>query len=70
MTVFEFKILHLNADGCVADYDENQVRYVLADTEKEAERKLDAYRKDMVSKGFADFKVYANPLVELEGVIV
>jgi hypothetical protein len=70
MTIFEFRIFHLNEKGCIADHDEKQFRYVAAETEEEAERKLDAYRKDLIKKGFADFMVCGIPNVELEGVIM
>jgi hypothetical protein len=47
-----------------------QERYVLAETEEEAEAKLNEYRKKMVANGFADFAVLGQPTVELENVII
>ncbi len=70
MTVFAFTILHTDKNGKIIDINENQERYVLAATEKEAEKKLDEYRKKMVSEGFCDFIVWPNPTVELENVII
>ena len=70
MTVFAFKIIHLDFNGNIMDYTEKQERYVLAETEEEAEEKIEKYRKEMVSKGFADFIIQPNPSVEIENVIV
>lgn len=69
MTVFEFRIFHLDSKGQIADFNENQFRYVLATDEKEAEKKLDEYRKKMVADGFADFMLCGCPTVEIENVI-
>jgi hypothetical protein len=69
MTVFKFRIFHLEK-GCIADINEKQLRYVLADTEEEAVKKLDKYRKEMISKGFADFILFGCPTVETENVII
>ena len=70
MKVFKFRIYHLDANGCIADIDENQERYVLATTENEAEKKLDTYRKALIKQGYADFMLCGIPLVELDNVIV
>jgi hypothetical protein len=70
MTVFEFRIYHLDGNGNTEDYTEEQFRYVLADTEEEAERKLEEYRKKMVANGYADFRHCANPKVALDNVII
>lgn len=67
MTLFEFRIYFKNFDGTI-DYDFLQKRYVLANDEWEAERKLNAYREEMIKNGFADF-VYNSPLVEVQSVI-
>lgn len=66
-TVFEFNIWHKNADGTI-DHDFMQKRYVLANSEEEAESKLDAHRKQLIKNGFADF-VYVCKGVELDNVI-
>ena len=69
MTVFTFKIYHLDGNGQPITNFDIQERYVLAKTEEEAEKKLDEYRKEMVSNGFADFVLLGCPTVELENVI-
>ena len=70
MTVFTFKINHIDADRKIIDIDEKQERYVLAETEEEAVEKIEKYRKEMISKGLADFIIQPNPIVEIENVIV
>lgn len=51
------------------DYMQFQHRYVFAETEKEAEEKLIAYRDYLVAHGFAEFGYNLNPTVEICGVI-
>lgn len=70
MTVFTFKIYHLDSNGQPITNFDIQERFVLAETEEEAEKKLDKHRKEMVVNGFADFVVLGCPTVELENVIV
>lgn len=65
MTIFTFKIHYSDSI-----FDDVQERYVLAETEEEAQEKLDEYRKRMIADGFADFVVLGYPTVELENVIV
>lgn len=67
-TVFAFNIWHLNADGTI-DYDFMQTRFVLANTEEEAESKLDAHRMELVKNGFADFR-YVCKGIAVDNVIV
>ena len=69
MTVFEFRIFHLDTNGRIADLDEKQFRYVMAETEEEAKAKLGAHCRDLLQKGFAGF-VYNAPTVEVENVII
>ena len=67
-SVHKFNIWYLNADGTY-DYDFRQERYVVATSEEEAEKKLDAHRKQAIKNGFADFRfVYMG--VELDTVII
>lgn len=61
MTVFKYNILYNDGD--------KQERYVIAETEDEAEQKIEAHRQQMVKDGFADFRYYGG-WVEIEGVIV
>ena len=70
MKVFKFRIFHCDKDGLIYDYTEHQERYVLAETEEEAEKKLDEYRKKMVANGFSDFRFLDCPKVDTENVIV
>ena len=51
------------------DFDQYQFRFVSANTEEEAEEKLNKYRKELIKNGFADFK-YCDPVVEIEGLII
>ena len=51
------------------DYTQFQHRYVVAETEEEAEAKLIAYRDYLVSRGFDAFGYNFNPTVEICGVI-
>lgn len=61
-TVFRYNIWF---DGC--DIDDFQTRYVMADTEEEAEAKLENYRSKLVADGFASF-TYAGGWVEIDNV--
>lgn len=70
MTLFKFRITWVDADGKIYDYDAIQERYVVAETEDEAIAKIENYRKEMVNKGFSDFKVHMYPEVECENIIV
>lgn len=67
-TVFKFHIWFKNSDGTI-DHDFLQTRFVVATTEEEAESKMEAYRKQMINDGFADF-VYTYMSVELDHVIL
>ena len=66
-TVFRFKIYY---DGDEEMGVEPQVRYVLADTEDEAERKLEEHNLIMHRAGFAPFHIIYGATVETENVIV
>lgn len=46
-----------------------QHRYVVAETEEEAEAKLIAYRDAQVAQGLAKFGYFSIPIVELCNVI-
>lgn len=70
MTVFIFKIYHIDSNGQPTTNFDIQERYVLAKNEQEAEKKLDEYRKRMIADGFADFVALGCPTVELENVII
>lgn len=70
MTVFEFTIYLLDKDGKIVDINETQKRYVVADTEKSAEAKLDNYRKQMIKDGYCDFAIIGCATVEIENVII
>lgn len=67
MTVFSFKGW-FKGDGW-EDLDDLQVRYVVAETEEEAEAKMDEWCKQMVADGYAKF-IYQEPTVEVDNVIV
>lgn len=67
-TVFKFNIWFKNSDGTI-DHDFLQTRFVVANTEEEAERKLDAHRKQLIKDGFADF-IYTYMGVELNNIIL
>lgn len=62
MSVFRYNIFF---EG---DTDK-QERYVVAETEQEAEQKMEAYRQQMIKDGFSDF-TYCGGWVEIYGVIV
>ena len=62
MTVFKYNIWF---DGD----EDKQERYVVAETEEEAERKLLAYRDQLIKDGFDSF-TYAGAWVELSNVII
>lgn len=64
MTVFTFNIFYEN------DFDSIQKRYVLANTEEEAEQKLEAYYDELSKEGFLKPTVIAGGTVELDNVIV
>ena len=70
MTVFTFKINHLDFNGNIIDHYEKQERFVLAETEEEAIEKMEKYRNDMINKGYANFTYQFSPTVEIENVIV
>lgn len=70
MKVFKFKIYHLDKNNRIIDFDENQERYVVANTEEEAEKKLDKYRIEMMKQGSCDFALIGCATVELENVII
>lgn len=66
-TVYRFRIYYKKDDGTL-DLDHAQFRWVLAEDEGQAERKMEAYKRKMVKDGFCNFVVgCAN--VELENVI-
>lgn len=62
--VFDFKIYY---EG--DDWMQFQHRYVVAESEEEAEAKLIAYRDAQVAQGLAKFGYFINPTVELCNVI-
>ena len=62
--VFKYKIW-FEGDDC----DQYQFRFVSANTEEQAEEKLNKYRKELIKNGFADFR-YGDPVVEVEGLII
>lgn len=64
MTVFRYNIWF---DDC--DADDFQQRFVVAETEKEAEAKMEKYRLDCISNGISDFR-YVGGWVEIQSVIV
>ncbi len=64
MTIFRYTIRYDDSD-----IFGNQYRYVAAETEEEANEKIEAYRKHLVSIGYADFEVVSNPIVEINNVI-
>lgn len=63
MTVFKFNIWYIGDK-----YEDMQVRYVIAETEDEAIKKLEDYREKTINDGFADF-TWAGGTVEIENVI-
>lgn len=67
-TVFTFNIWFKNSNGTI-EHDFTQTRLVVAQTEEEAESKLNAYREQLVANGFCDF-VYVCKGVELDEVII
>lgn len=70
MLLFVFPIYHLDKDGNIMDYDERQERMVVANSEEEAMKKLDEYRKKMVADGFADFRFSENYRIDGTNIIV
>ena len=67
MKVFAFSIYY---DGDWEAGFSPQVRYVLAETEEEAEKKLEQYNLEQHQKGFAPFHIIYNAPVEIDEVIV
>lgn len=66
MFVFMFKVWYNEEFDVDEPY---QVRYVVASNKEEACKKLNEFRKELVSAGFADFKHISEPSVEVENVI-
>lgn len=64
-TVFKYTIRYEDSDIYGKQY-----RYVVANSEEEANEKIEAYRKHLVSVGFADFEIECNPIVEIDNVII
>lgn len=62
--VFKYKIWFLTDN-----FDKYEFRYVCAETEEEAEKKLNEYRFVCNLTGFADF-IYSVPVVLIEDVII
>ena len=62
-TVFEFKGYFKSSPNDI------QYRYVCADTEEDAYRKIKKYAKKLVRDGFDEFVWLYNPIVEISGVI-
>lgn len=52
-----------------SDRDFIQTRFVIADTEAEATKKIERYSKEKVKQGFDRFIWFDNPTVEIEYVI-
>ena len=46
-----------------------QYRYVCAESEEEADKLIEKYSDDLVSRGFDRFVSLGNPTVHIEGVI-
>lgn len=63
MTVFEFKGYFRS------DRESIQYRYVCAETEADAIKKIEKYVKDLMKMGFDEFVWFDNPIVHIEGVI-
>lgn len=58
LTIYRFNIVDKNNDGTL-DYELGTgVRYVAAFSEEEAERKMEAYRLQLVANGFADIEYF------------
>ena len=66
-TIFCFKIYY---DGDWETGFSPQKRYVLAETEEEAEKKLEQYNLEQHQKGYAPFHIIYGATVEVDGVIV
>lgn len=62
MTVFTFKCWYEGDD-------ERQERYVLAKSEEEAIKKMELYTESLFNRGFGNL-IFADPIVELENVII
>ena len=66
MTVFKFKV-RFEGD----DYNQTQVRFVLAPTEEQAIRKMEEYCEGLENRGFAKLHIISDyPTVEIDGVII
>lgn len=65
-TVFNFTVAY---EGDFENGFAPQHRYVVADTEEEATRKLEKHNTEMQKLGFAAFEIIGYPVVELDGVI-
>ena len=65
MTVFEFSG-HFEGYNDLGDI---QYRYVCAESEEEAYKKIEKYSKELKKNGFAKFIWNYNPIVHLDGVI-
>lgn len=63
MTVFKFNIYFKNDS-----FNDKQERFVVASNEEDAIKKIEEYRKSMISDGFDDF-TYSDAYVEIENVI-